>query len=149
MAVKSYKQNAINALDKEIKRLQEEENTLKQQLQILQTEIKDIQQALLSLQSSTVRVPLTTKIIDTIQAANCFISISQLVDTLASKDMYYDIKLLRKDVMTALSKMKSRMAVVSYMLKDVNYFGLIDWVNAKEEPDPAYLPKISQPAKIK
>jgi len=149
MAIKSYKQNAINALDKEVKRLQEEENTIKHQLQILQTEIKDIQQALLSLQSSTVRVPLTTKIIDTIQAANCFISISQLVDTLASKDAYYDIKLLRKDVMAGLTKMKSRMAIVSYMLKDIIYYGLIDWVNDKEEPDPRFLPKISNPAKIK
>lgn len=135
------RKNVINLLMKEIQELESEEKTLKAALQEKQNELRDIRQAISMLQSSTVRIPLSTKIIDMMQEIDYFASSAQIAIFLHKKEPYTDLKALKRDVNSQLNRMKKRGAVIVYDEKRVNYYGLEDWVDSKGKPKAEFLPK--------
>ncbi len=132
--MKNRKQNVVAVLLKEVQALEAEEAELKRQLQSLQSVIKDVKQAILTLQGSAVHVPLSAKVFDTIQAMKRFVSASDIAEEIVRKEEFMDLRSTKRDVNSALNRMKKKGAVTFIELGNIQYYGLVDWVNEKNEP---------------
>jgi uncharacterized phage infection (PIP) family protein YhgE len=121
------KLNVIALLNKEIEALESEVNDLRSSLQDKENEVKDIRAAISMLQGASVKIPLSTKVIDTIQAIGRFSTSAQIAGYLHKKEEYLDIRALKRDVNSQLNRMKKKGAIAVDDTKNVQTFGLIDW----------------------
>lgn len=139
--MKNRKQNVVAVLTKELQGLEAEEAELKRQLVNIQSVIRDVRQAITTLQGSAVHVPLSTKVFDTIQALNRFVTAAEISEAIVLKEDFLDIRSVKRDVNSVLNRMHKKGAVVRYDGGRGQYWGLQDWVDAKNEPINPYKPK--------
>lgn len=124
------KRNVIALLNKEIEALEKEANNMRQQLQDAENEIKDIRAAISMLQGSSVRVPMSTKVIDTIQSIGRFCTASEIATMIHKQETYLDLRALKRDINSQLNRMKKKGAVAVDETTRVNTFGLLDWLDS-------------------
>lgn len=137
------KRNVIALLNKEIEALESEANELRQSLQEKENEIKDIRAAINMLQGSSVKIPLSSKVIDTIQEIGRFATSAQIAQALHKKEEYLDIKALKRDVNSQLNRMKKKGAIAVDDSKQVQTFGLIDWTTPEGKVIDAFKIKLN------
>ena len=132
--MKNRKQNVVAILQKEVMQLEAEEQELKRQLSQIQSVIRDVKQAIVTLQGTVVHLPLSAKVFDTIQAANRFVSAADISETIVEREDFLDLKVVKRDVTSALNRMKKKGAVAVIDKGGIQYYGLQDWVNDRNEP---------------
>lgn len=141
--MKNRKQNVVAVLIKEVQALEAEEADLKRQLVSLQSVIKDVRQAIVTLQGSAVHVPLSARVFDTIQAMKRFASASDIAEALVKGDEFADVRTMKRDVNSVLNRMKKKGAVTMIETDRIQYYGLLDWVNDRNEPLNQYKVKVA------
>lgn len=124
------KRNVIALLNKEIKALETEAEEIREQLQERENEIKDIRAAISMLQGSSVKVPLSTKVIDAIQEIGRFCTSAQIAKRLHTNESYLDPRALKRDVNSQLNRMKKKGAVAVDDSLPVLTYGLLDWLDS-------------------
>ncbi len=132
--MKNRKQNVVAILQKEVMQLEAEEQELKRQLSQIQSVIRDVKQAIVTLQGTVVHLPLSAKVFDTIQAANRFVSAADISETIVEREDFLDLKVVKRDVTSALNRMKKKGAVAVIEKGGIQFYGLMDWVNDRNEP---------------
>jgi hypothetical protein len=141
--MKNRKQNVVAVLIKEVQALEAEEADLKRQLVSIQSVIKDVRQAIVTLQGSAVHVPLSARVFDTIQAMKRFASAGDIAETICKDDEYADVRTMKRDVNSVLNRMKKKGAVTVIEVDRIQYYGLLDWVNDRNEPLNQYKVKVA------
>jgi hypothetical protein len=136
--MKNRKQNVVAILQKEVMQLEAEEQELKRQLSQLQAVIRDVKQAVSTLQGTVVHLPLSAKVFDTIQGTGRFVSSTVISESIVEQEDFLDIKVVKRDVTSALNRMKKKGAVSVIEKAGIQYYGLMDWVNEKNEPIEKY-----------
>ncbi len=132
--MKNRKQNVVAILQKEVMQLEAEEQELKRQLAQIQSVIRDVKQAIVTLQGTVVHLPLSAKVFDTIQAANRFVSAADISESIVEREDFLELKVVKRDVTSALNRMKKKGAVAVIEKGGIQFYGLQDWVNDKNEP---------------
>jgi hypothetical protein len=136
--MKNRKQNVVAILQKEVMQLEAEEQELKRQLSQIQAVIRDVKQAVSTLQGTVVHLPLSAKVFDTIQGTGRFVSSTVISESIVEQEDFLDIKVVKRDVTSALNRMKKKGAVSVIEKAGIQYYGLMDWVNEKNEPIEKY-----------